>query len=86
MTARSTQEFQNKVLKKMTFTPYEDNYCTIYTNKDKQNLGYFIKYSREGYYDFGIGDYTIPENFSLSFDHEDVYKRQPLYFLCLLEN
>ena len=71
MTARSTQEFQNKVLKKMTFTPYEDNYCTIYTNKDKQNLGYFIKYSREGYYDFGIGDYTIPENFSLSFDHDE---------------
>ena len=71
MTARSTQEFQNKVLKKMTFTPYEDNYCTIYTNKDKQNLGYFIKYSREGYYDFGIGDYTIPENFALSFDHDE---------------
>lgn len=71
MTARSTQEFQNKVLKKMTFTPYEDNYCTIYTNKDKQNLGYFIKYSRDGYYDFGIGDYTIPENFALSFDHDE---------------
>lgn len=71
MTARSTQEFQNKVLKKITFTPYEDNYCTIYTNKDKQNLGYFIKYSRDGYYDFGIGDYTIPENFALSFDHDE---------------
>ena len=39
-----------------------ENY-TIYKNESKPELGYFIKYSREGYYDLGIGDYTIPLNF-----------------------
>lgn len=71
MISKSTNEFQKMVLSKMTFSPYSmDNY-TIYKNEDKPNLGYFIKFSREGYYDFGIGDYTIPEDFSLSFDHQD---------------
>ena len=71
MIAKSTKEFQNNVLKKMTFTAYpKDNYI-LYTNENKKNLGYFIKYTREGYYDFGIGDYTIPNNFSISFEHNE---------------
>ena len=71
MIAKSTKEFQNNVLKKMTFTAYpKDNYI-LYTNENKKNLGYFIKYTREGYYDFGIGDYTIPNDFSISFEHNE---------------
>lgn len=75
MIAKSTKEFQNRVLNKMTFTPYPNENYTLYINKEKQELGYFIKYSREGYYDFGIGDYTIPSNFSLSFDHNEELMR-----------
>ena len=59
------------VLENMTFTGYNKDYCTIYENKKRPELGYFIKYSREGYYDFGIGDYTIPKDFTLSFNHKE---------------
>ena len=60
MIAKTTKEFQNEVLNNMTFTPFKTENYTIYKNEDRPELGYFIKYSREGYYDFGIGDYTIP--------------------------
>lgn len=71
MICKTTKEFQNKVLEYMTFTPHPMGHYTIYKNKEKPKLGFFIKYSREGYYDFGIGDYTIPSNFLLSFDHKE---------------
>ncbi|WP_195988937.1 AraC family transcriptional regulator [Clostridium sp. D53t1_180928_C8] len=71
MISKTTKDFQNRVLKEMTFTPYETENYTIYKNKKKPELGYFIKYSRESYYDFGIGDYTIPSDFSISFDHNE---------------
>lgn len=75
MIYRTTKEFQNAVLKEMNFSPFEfDNY-TIFKNESKPELGYFIKYSREGYYDFGIGDYTIAKNFSLDFDHHESLMR-----------
>ena len=71
MICKTTKEFQNRVLEYMTFAPYPMGHYTIYKNKEKPELGFFIKYSREGYYDFGIGDYTIPSNFSLSFEHKE---------------
>lgn len=71
MISKTTKDFQNRVLNKMTFTPYETENYTIYKNENKPELGYFIKYSREGYYDFGIGDYTIPSDFSISFEHNE---------------
>ena len=71
MLSKSPKEFQNKVLNKMTFSSYPMENCTIYKNEHRPELGYFIKYSRDGYYDFGIGDYTIPVDFSLDFDHSE---------------
>lgn len=71
MTAHTTEEFQRKILEKMTFSPYINKNYTLYTNKNNPDLGYLIKYSRPGYYDFGVGDYTISKNFSLSFDHRE---------------
>ncbi|MGG7214953.1 helix-turn-helix domain-containing protein [Clostridium nigeriense] len=75
MVCKTTKEFQNMVLEKITFSEYPMENCTIYKNEDRPELGYFIKYSREGYYDFGIGDYTIPLNFSLAFDHKEELMR-----------
>lgn len=75
MVSRTTKDFQNKVLNKITFTPYPMENYTIYKNEGRPELGYFIKYGREGYYDLGIGDYTIPSNFSLSFDHNEELMR-----------
>lgn len=71
MISKTTKEFQKKVLNKLTFKPYYKKNCIIYKNNNKPELGYFIKYSRNRYYDFGVGDYTIPQNFSLSFEHNE---------------
>ena len=71
MVYKSTKDFQKKVLEKMTFSPYPMENYTIYKNEYRPELGYFIKYSRDRYYDFVIGDYTIPEDFSLNFEHKE---------------
>lgn len=75
MICKTTKELQNKILSHMIFTPFiMDNY-TIYKNKEKPELGYFIMYNREDYYDLKIGDYTIAEDFSISFDYTDELMR-----------
>lgn len=75
MIYKTIQDFQQQVLSQMTFTPYPMENYTLYQNIDRPDLGYFIKYSREGFYDLGIGDYTIPSSFSLSFDHQEELMR-----------
>lgn len=71
MISKTTKDFQNMVLNKMTFKAFPSKNYIIYKNENKPELGYFVKYSREGYYDFGIGDYSIPEDFSISFEHNE---------------
>ncbi len=75
MLTKTTKDFQQKVLHHMTFTPHSMNNYTLYKNDMCPELGYFILYSREGYYDFGVGDYTIPHNFSLAFEHQEELMR-----------
>ena len=75
MISKTTKDFQTTVLNKMTFEPYKGENYTIYKNENRPDLGYFIKYSREGYYDFGIGDYSIPADFSISFEHNEEIMR-----------
>ena len=75
MISKTTKDFQATVLNKMTFKPYETKNYTIYKNENNPELGHFIKYSREEFYDFGIGDYTIPADFSISFDHNEEIMR-----------
>lgn len=75
MISKTPEEFQNMVLNKITFSPFEMNNFTIFKNENKPELGYFLKFSRNGYYDFGVGDYTIPSDFSLSFNHKDELMR-----------
>ena len=75
MICKTTQTFQNQMLRQMTFTPYSMGNYTLYQNKQRPELGYFIKYTREGFYNLGIGDYTIPYDFSLFFDHEEELMR-----------
>ena len=67
MLSRTTTDFQKNVLKHLTFKPHEMSGFTLYKNDVRPELGFFMKYSRQGYYDFNIGDYTIPEDFSLCF-------------------
>lgn len=75
MISKTTKDFQSQVLNKMTFTASPMENSTIYKNEDKPELGYFIKYSRKDYYDFGIGDYSIDSDFTLPFEHKEEIMR-----------
>lgn len=68
MIVKTTKDFQAQLINNLTFSPYNNENYTIYENKSRPELGYLIKYSRKGYYDLLIGDYTICENFNISFD------------------
>lgn len=71
MITRTTQAFQDNVLKHLSFTPYSMGHYTLYKNTNHAHLGYFMKYTREGYYDFEMGDYTVGSDFSICFQHEE---------------
>lgn len=75
MNSRSTKEFKELVLKNMTFTAFNEGNYTIYRNENNPELGFLIEYSREGYYTFGIGDYTIAKDFTISFNHKEEIMR-----------
>jgi hypothetical protein len=75
MISKNPDEFQTKVLNKITFSPFLMKDYILYKNENRPELGYFMKYTRKGYYDFGIGDYTIPSDFSLSFNHKEELMR-----------
>lgn len=75
MIVKSNEEFKEIVLKTLSFGKIEfDNY-TLYTNKKKPELGYLISYSRDGYYNLGIADYTMHKDFDLSFDNPELLMR-----------
>lgn len=75
MLVKSSEEFKAAVLTILTFSKYESDHYTLYTNKSKPELGYLISYSRDGYYSLGIADYTIPKDFSISFDNPELLMR-----------
>lgn len=71
MIVQSSDEFKSIVLNKLGFNKIESDNYTLYTNEKRPELGYLISYSREGYYKLGIADYTIPEDFSISFNNPE---------------
>ena len=85
MLVKSSKEFKAAVIKKLNFTKFENNNYTLYTNKNRPELGYLISYSREGYYDLGIADYTIPKDFSLVFDNPELLMRFGLVYKGVTE-
>ncbi len=75
MISRTPDEFQNNVLNEITLSPMNSDYCTIFKNNRHPELGYFIKYEKEGYYKFCVGDYSISKDFSLCFNHNEELMR-----------
>lgn len=75
MIVKSNEEFKKSVLKTLSFSKIKSGNYSLYTNKNKPELGYLISYSRKGYYNLGIADYTIPEDFDLSFDNPELLMR-----------
>ncbi|OPJ60798.1 helix-turn-helix domain-containing protein [Clostridium chromiireducens] len=85
MLVRSTEEFKAAVLRKMSFDKFVTENYTLYTNKDRPELGYLTTYSRAGYYELGIADYTIPKDFSLSFANPEHIMRFGLVYKGVTE-
>jgi AraC-like DNA-binding protein len=75
MIVHSSEEFKAIVLDKLSFSKIQSDYYTLYTNKDRPELGYLISYCRVGYYNLGIADYTIPQDFSVAFDNPELLMR-----------
>lgn len=71
MQVNNTKDFQNYVFQKLTFNPFHMEHYTLYTNPDHPEYGYCYQYAREGYYELGIAEYTIPEDFFVSFHNQN---------------
>lgn len=69
MLVSSTDEFQAFMFRQLHFSPdVKDNY-TCYSDREHPESGYCCIYCRDGYYQLGIADYTILEDFSVSFQN-----------------
>lgn len=71
MTVHSAKEFQEYVFHQLHFTPVPKNHYTLYQDSQKPDNGYCCIYSRNNYYELGIADYTVPEDFSVTFSSQD---------------
>lgn len=80
MKAKLNDEFFQSILSNLSFTPFKQDNSILYKNESRPELGYLLEYSYKGYYTFGIGDYTIPRDFSLSFNNtNEIMKFGTLY-------
>lgn len=75
MIVRSNEEFKERVLETLSFSEIETDNYSLYTNEKRPELGHLISYSRQGYYNLGIADYTILHDFHLSFDNPELLMR-----------
>ncbi|MDO5422319.1 MAG: AraC family transcriptional regulator [Eubacteriales bacterium] len=62
------EKFQIQLLERLQLSKEQTGHCALYTNRSHPEYGYSYIYERENCYSFLIGNYTIPEDFSLSFD------------------
>ena len=75
MSTHTWQEFNHLMLKKLQFIPIEKEHCTLYMNPSKPSSGFFLHYHRPSYYEFIIGDYTIPSDFEIIFHQSETVMR-----------
>lgn len=64
--------FQTQVLKHLQFKEKKMEHYTLYSNPTHPDHGCCYVFQRDGCYSLTIGNYTIPENFSLTFDQSKV--------------
>lgn len=75
MVVKSSEAFKSAVIEQLSFKKISCKNYNLYTNKKNPELGSLINYSRYGYYNLDIADYTIPKNFTLSFDNPELLMR-----------
>ncbi len=85
MIVKSSKEFKAAVLEKLNFSIFPNENYTLYTDTNRPELGHLISYSRDGYYNLGIADYTIPKDFSLSFATPELLMRFGLVYKGITE-
>lgn len=64
-------EFQEKILKALSFCPKSLESCTRWDNKENPEDGFLILYERKGFYSLAVAQYTVHHNFSISFQDEE---------------
>lgn len=69
MQVTSAKEFQEYVFEQLTFTAFPTKNYIRYENPDRPELGSCCLYERPGFYQLGIADYTIPNDFMVSFSN-----------------
>lgn len=64
-------QFRNAMLEELEFHAFPKRYYIHYENPESPENGCYHLYQREGYYDWGIADYTIHHAFSIQFHNPD---------------
>lgn len=64
-------QFRTIVLEQLGFQPIKKANCLLYQNPEFPKSGSYRLYQREGFYDFGIADYTVQKAFGIQFDHSN---------------
>lgn len=75
MIVTSSKDFREEVLRQLHFQPSNRDHCTLFRNLSAPQNGYFLFYSRPGYYELGIADYTVPKDFQVQFDNPEAMIR-----------
>jgi AraC-like DNA-binding protein len=75
MLVTSVEEFQKEIFKQLSFTPNVMENYTLYKSPEHPENGYCIHFHRPGYYEFSIADYTIPNNFDITFNNPSTMLR-----------
>ncbi len=68
-------DFKERVLSQLTFEKKPHAFYTLYENSQLPELGFIREYHHEAFYFFGVGDYTICQDFCESFTHHEEYLR-----------
>lgn len=69
MIVKSPKEFQNFMFSMLDFSPTPGDYYTLYSSAAHPENGQCCIYSRPGYYELGVADYTIPKDLSVTFSN-----------------
>lgn len=75
MLVTTTKEFQETVLRNLSFSSFKLDNCVLFHNPKRPELGNYIRYFRNDYYEFGIADYTVSKDFNITFDNPSLLMR-----------
>ncbi len=72
---KSSEAFYEAFFSGLSFSAKKQDGFTIYQNAARPEHGFIVRYSKRNYYDIFLGDYTIPEDFGITFNNPSVHMR-----------